>query len=51
MCLPQTSYRKPLLTLTAASFKSANGGRVGDLQGIIDKLPYLKSLGVDCIWL
>ena len=34
-----------------ASFKDSNGDGVGDLQGIISKLDYLKSLGVDVIWL
>ncbi|HEY6956269.1 MAG TPA: alpha-glucosidase [Flavisolibacter sp.] len=33
------------------SFKDANGDGVGDLKGIISKLDYLKSLGVDVIWL
>ncbi|MGZ3845490.1 MAG: glycoside hydrolase family 13 protein [Flavisolibacter sp.] len=33
------------------SFKDANGDGVGDLRGIISKLDYLKSLGVDVIWL
>lgn len=33
------------------SFKDSNGDGVGDIKGIIEKLPYLKSLGVDFIWL
>ena len=33
------------------SFKDSNGDGVGDLRGIISKLDYLKSLGVDVIWL
>ena len=33
------------------SFKDSNGDGVGDLKGIISKLDYLKSLGVDVIWL
>ena len=33
------------------SFKDSNGDGIGDLQGIISKLDYLKSLGVDAIWL
>ena len=33
------------------SFKDSNGDGVGDLQGIIQKLDYIKSLGVDVIWL
>ena len=33
------------------SFKDTNGDGVGDLKGIISKLDYLKSLGIDVIWL
>lgn len=34
-----------------ASFKDDNGDGTGDLRGLINKLPYLKSLGIDTIWL
>ncbi|MDD4971296.1 MAG: alpha-glucosidase [Paludibacter sp.] len=33
------------------SFKDSNGDGVGDLQGIISKLDYVKSLGIDAVWL
>ncbi len=33
------------------SFCDGNGDGVGDLQGIIGKLDYLKELGVDALWL
>lgn len=33
------------------SFKDSDGDGIGDLKGIISKLDYLKSLGVDAIWL
>lgn len=33
------------------SFKDANADGIGDLQGIISKLDYLKDLGIDVIWL
>ena len=33
------------------SFKDSNGDGIGDLQGIIDQLDYLKYLGVDVVWL
>jgi glycosidase len=33
------------------SFKDSNGDGVGDLQGIIDRLDYLKQLGVGAIWI
>ena len=33
------------------SFKDSNGDGIGDLQGIISKLDYIKSLGIDVVWL
>lgn len=33
------------------SFCDSNGDGIGDLQGIITKLDYLSSLGVDVLWL
>ena len=33
------------------SFKDSDGDGVGDLKGIISKLDYIKSLGVNVIWL
>jgi len=33
------------------SFHDTTGNGVGDLQGIISRLPYLNKLGVDVIWL
>lgn len=33
------------------SFCDSNGDGIGDLQGIISKLDYLKSLGINVIWL
>ena len=33
------------------SFCDSNGDGIGDLQGIISKLDYLKELGIDAIWL
>ena len=33
------------------SYKDTTGNGVGDLAGIIEKLDYIKSLGVDMIWL
>ena len=32
------------------SFKDSNGDGIGDLNGIRSELPYLKSLGIDYIW-
>jgi maltose alpha-D-glucosyltransferase / alpha-amylase len=33
------------------SFMDANGDGIGDFTGMIEKLDYIKDLGVDCIWL
>ncbi|MCH4889094.1 alpha-glucosidase [Acidaminobacter sp. JC074] len=33
------------------SFKDSNGDGIGDINGIIEKIDYLKDLGVDIVWL
>lgn len=33
------------------SFYDSNGDGIGDLRGLIDRLPYLEELGVTAIWL
>ncbi len=33
------------------SFMDSNGDGIGDIQGIITKLDYLKNLGIDVIWI
>src|SRR6202171_5579619 len=33
------------------SFQDSNGDGIGDIPGIIERLPYLQALGVDAIWL
>ena len=33
------------------SFMDSNGDGIGDLQGVISKLDYLKDLGIDVIWI
>ena len=37
--------------LYVRAFNDSNGDGWGDLQGVIEKLDYLRDLGVDCIWL
>ncbi len=34
-----------------ASFKDSNGDGIGDLNGIREKIPYLKDLGIGFIWI
>ncbi|WP_057745632.1 glycoside hydrolase family 13 protein [Liquorilactobacillus capillatus] len=33
------------------SFQDSNGDGIGDLAGVLQRLPYIKKLGVDVIWL
>src|SRR5438105_6145362 len=33
------------------SFQDSNDDGVGDIRGVIDRLPYLQALGIDAIWL
>ena len=33
------------------SFKDSNADGIGDLRGIMEKIPYLKDLGIDFIWI
>jgi alpha-glucosidase len=33
------------------SFADSDGDGIGDLPGIIERLPYLRSLGVDALWI
>lgn len=33
------------------SFQDTNGDGIGDLKGIINKLDYIQSLGIDAIWI
>ena len=33
------------------SFKDTDGDGIGDLKGVIEKLDYIKSLGIDVVWM
>ncbi|HEY5982412.1 MAG TPA: alpha-amylase family protein, partial [Anaerolineales bacterium] len=37
--------------IAVRAFKDSNGDGRGDLRGLAEKLDYLETLGVDCIWL
>ena len=47
----QFDYRKmSFYQIWIRSFCDGNGDGIGDLYGVYEKLPYIKSLGVDGIW-
>lgn len=43
--------KKVVYQIYPKSFKDTNGTGIGDLKGVIEKLDYLQTLGVDYIWL
>lgn len=44
-------HDKVVYQIYPQSFKDSNGDGIGDIKGIIEKLDYLKELGVDIIWI
>ena len=44
-------HDKVVYELYPKSFKDSNNDGIGDIKGVIEKLDYLKNLGVDIIWL
>ena len=44
-------HRSTIYQVYPRSFADSNGDGVGDIQGIISKLEYLKALGIEIIWL
>lgn len=44
-------HEKVVYQIYPKSFKDSNGDGIGDLKGIIEKIPYLASLGVDMLWI
>lgn len=46
-----TFKEKVIYQIYPKSFLDTTGNGIGDLQGITQKLPYLKKLGIDMIWL
>lgn len=41
---------KTVYQLYPKSFRDSTGNGVGDLRGVIEKIPYIASLGVDMVW-
>ena len=44
-------HEKVAYQIYPKSFLDTKGNGIGDLRGVINKLDYLKELGVDIIWL
>jgi maltose alpha-D-glucosyltransferase/alpha-amylase len=40
-----------IYNLDVETFQDSDGDGYGDFQGLIRRIPYLESLGVDCVWL
>jgi alpha-glucosidase len=53
MTVPQRPWWKDgvVYQIYPASFKDSNGDGIGDLNGIISELDYIRSIGVDVIWI
>jgi len=50
--LKKTWYREGFVyQIYPRSFQDSNGDGIGDLQGIISRIPYLVSLGISMVWL
>lgn len=43
--------RAVLYQVYLRSFADANGDGVGDIAGMISRLPYIKELGIDAVWI
>lgn len=52
MPLPDKAWWKEAAVyhIYPASFKDSNGDGIGDIPGILTKLDYIKSTGVDLVW-
>jgi maltose alpha-D-glucosyltransferase/alpha-amylase len=48
---PSWYKRAIIYELPVKSFYDANDDGIGDFRGLIDKLDYIESLGVTCLWL
>lgn len=53
MIMTQTKWwqKAVVYQIYPRSFQDSNGDGIGDIPGIIQRLPYLKELGVQVIWL
>ena len=47
---PKWWQKTVIYEIYCKSFCDSNGDGIGDLPGVLSKLPVLKELGIDCIW-
>ena len=47
----KNNQKRIIYQILVRSYYDSNGDGIGDLKGVISKLPYLKSLGVNIIWM
>ncbi|MDF1487685.1 alpha,alpha-phosphotrehalase [Tessaracoccus caeni] len=50
MSVPQSFRSKTIYQVYPKSFRDSTGNGVGDLRGVLEKVPYIASLGVDMVW-
>ena len=50
-CLPRWLSTAVFYQIYIQSFCDSNGDGIGDIQGIIEKLDYIRSLGCNAIWI
>jgi oligo-1,6-glucosidase/glucan 1,6-alpha-glucosidase len=43
--------KKTIYQIWPRSFRDSNGDGIGDLRGIMEKIPYLHQLGIELLWL
>lgn len=43
-------HDKVIYQIYPKSFRDTSGNGIGDLRGVIEKIPYIASLGVDMVW-
>ena len=51
MDTPRWYQSAAIYELHVRAFHDSNADGIGDLPGLVENLPYLRDLGVDCLWL
>lgn len=48
---PRDFRKSVVYQIYPKSFRDSDGDGLGDINGVIEKLDYIRDLGVDCVWL